>query len=150
MNIRTTTVRYCKWCGKPFEVKSPNQKYCPISISDCSKEAKRESWRKAAKKYRENYKDNLHISQVYKLGSGLLGCSPQTNFDEEYRAIQKEKKRLKLSCMSIGLSFGIQFTEDFVEIMLKRNLIPIFKVYPQLLILVLILVGIAIFGIYHK
>ncbi len=33
---------------------------------------KRESWRKAADKYRKKYKKVLQISQVYKKGTGFL------------------------------------------------------------------------------
>ena len=149
MNIQVTKIKYCEWCGKPFEVKSPNQRYCSVNISKCSQEAKRESWRKASKKYRDNYKDVLFVSQVYKLGSGLLSSSPQSNFDDEYLAIQKEKKRLKLGCFWLGLSFWIQSTDSF-EIIIKRNIIHMLELYPQILILILILLGIFILGIYHK
>jgi hypothetical protein len=147
--IQITAIKYCKWCGKPFEVKSPNQKYCSTTISNCSKEAKRESWRKASKKYRKNYKDILYISQVYKLGSGLLSSNPHINFDDEYLAIQKEKKRLKLGCIWFGLSFVIQFSENFIGIIIKRNIIPTFELYPQLLVFFVFIIGVLIFGIYQ-
>lgn len=150
MNTPVTKIKYCKWCGKPFEVKSPNQKYCPANISRCGQEAKRESWRKASEKYRKNYKDVLSISQVYKLGSGLLSSAPKSNFDDEYLAIQKEKKRLKLGCIWFGLGLWIQLTDNFFEIIIKRNIIPLLELYPQILILILILLGIFIFGIYYK
>ena len=39
MNNKVTSIKYCKWCGDPFEVKSPNQKYCSPSKKKCSKEA---------------------------------------------------------------------------------------------------------------
>lgn len=31
MNNQVTIIKYCGWCGDPFEVKSPNQKYCSLS-----------------------------------------------------------------------------------------------------------------------
>ncbi len=131
-------------------MKSPNQKYCPADISNCSQEAKRESWRKASGKYRKNYKDIPTLSQVYKLGSGLLSCHSQVDFDKEYLAIQKEKKRLKLHGVMIGLSAGIQLTSrPFIENTLQRGINPFFD-NPQLLFLVIILVGVLVFGIYHK
>jgi hypothetical protein len=147
---QVTAIKYCKWCGKPFEVKSPNQKYCPEDISNCSQEAKRESWRKASGKYRNNYKGISTISQEYKLGSGLLSCHSQADFDKEYLAIQKEKKRLKLNGVMIGLSAGIQLTSrPVIENTLQRGITPFFD-NPQLLILVIMLVGVIIFGVYHK
>lgn len=146
-----TTIKYCNWCGDPFEVKSPNQKYCSNHNKNCSKEAKRESWRKAAGKYRNKYKNVLQISQVYKLGSGFLSANAKEDFNEEYLAIVKEKKRLKLNGMLIGAGFGVQFTfQNFSKNISLRPIISIFEIYPYLLVLAVLLVGLVIFGLYHK
>ncbi len=140
MMDKITTIKYCNWCGNPFEVKSPNQKYCSPSKMDCSKEAKRESWRKAASRYRKKYKGILQISQVYKTGTGLLSSKPYDDFDKEYLAIIKEKKRLKLNGILIGLGPMFQFTlESVVETPLNRNIFLIFETYPYLLVLALLL-----------
>ena len=148
---KVTAIRYCKWCGDPFEVKSPNQKYCHPDDKNCSQESKRESWRKAACKYRNNYKNILQISQVYKLGSGFLSSKPKNDFDEEYTAILKEKKRLKLNGIMIGLSAGIQFTSrPLMENTLKLDYIPVLELYPYFLVLAFVLVGFVVFGIYYK
>ena len=148
---KVTVIRYCKWCGDPFEVKSPNQKYCHPDDKKCSQESKRESWRKAASKYRSNYKNVLQISQVYKLGSGFLSSKPKNDFDEEYTAILKEKKRLKLNGMMIGLSAGFQITSrPLFQGALKLDSIPALELYPYFLVLTVVLVGFIIFGIYYK
>ena len=146
-----TAIRYCKWCGDPFEVKSPNQKYCHPDNKNCSQESKRESWRKAASKYRRNYKDILQISQVYKLGSGLLSSTPKEDFDEEYIAILKEKKRLKLNGVMIGLSTVLQFTSrPLFQDVLRLDSAPILELYPYFLALAVVLVGFVVFGVYSK
>lgn len=146
-----TAIKYCKWCGAPFEVKSPNQKYCNPDDKNCSQESKRESWRKAASKYRKNYKDILQISQVYKLGSGFLSSKPKNDFDEEYIAILKEKKRLKLNGMLIGLGAGIQFTSrPILQNSLKLDFAPMLELYPYFMVLAVVLIGFIVFGVYSK
>lgn len=146
-----TAIRYCKWCGDPFVVRSPNQKYCHPDDKNCSQESKRESWRKAASKYRKNYKNVLQISQVYKLGSGFLSSKPKNNFEEEYTAILKEKKRLKLNGMVIGLGTGIQFTSrPLLQDALKLDSIAFMELYPYFLVLAFVLVGFALFGMYSR
>ncbi|MGB9979243.1 hypothetical protein [Methanobacterium sp.] len=148
---KVTAIRYCKWCGDPFEVRSPNQKYCHHDDKNCSQESKRESWRKAASKYRKNYKNILQISQVYKLGSGLLSSTPKEDFDEEYTAILKEKKRLKLNGMLIGLSTGLQLTSrPLFQSTLRIESTPVLELYPYFLALAFVLVGLIVFGIYYK
>lgn len=151
MNGKFTAIKYCNWCGDPFEVKSPNQKYCSPSIKDCSKEAKRESWRNAARRYRKKYKNVLQISQVYKTGTGFLSSTPYTDFDKEYTALIKEKKRLKLNGFIIGLLPLFQYTSrSFMETPLNRGCFSIFEIYPYLLVIALVLVGLIVFGIYNN
>jgi hypothetical protein len=149
MSKNFTAIKYCKWCGEPFEVRSPNQKYCSPNIKNCSKEAKRESWRKAAHKYRENYKDVLKISQVYKLGSGFLSSNPKEEFNAEYRAIQKEKKRLRLNSIGIGFWFWVQYNLPFMRNLLERGNDPL-ELYPALIVIGILLLSTVIFGVYYK
>ena len=150
MSKNFTAIKYCKWCGEPFEVKSPNQKYCSPDVKNCSKEAKRESWRKAAHKYRENYKDVLKISQVYKLGSGFLSSNPKEEFNAEYIAIQKEKKRLRLNSIGIGFWFWVQYNLPFMRNLLERGNDPVIDLYPALIIIGILLLSTVIFGVYYK
>lgn len=151
MSKEVTVIKYCNWCGDPFEVKSPNQKYCPSGRKDCSKEAKRESWRKASNNYRNNYKNVLNISQVYKLGSGWLSSTPKNDFNEEYQAIQKEKKRLNINGISLGLPLWVQMTTGLS----MRNFLPrvnfsIGEIWPLLIALLVFLVVGLILGHYYK
>jgi len=151
MSKKVTAIRYCQWCGDPFEVRSPNQKYCPQDEKNCSREAKRESWRKASHKYRDRYKNVLTISQVYKLGSGWLSSSAKNDFNEEYLAIQKEKKRLKINGMLIGAFIWGQTTWQFsLRNIFNRTNITIEELWPLLIILVVFLASILILGYYHK
>lgn len=151
MKKKFTAIKFCKWCGDPFEVRSPNQRYCFPSKKNCSREAKRESWRKAAYRYRKKYKNVLRISQVYKTGTGFLSSKPQDDFDKEYLAIVKERKRLKLKGYLLCLSPLLQFTNRyFMETPLNRNVYSIFELYPYLLVIVLLLAGLIVFGIYYN
>jgi hypothetical protein len=151
MNKEITIIKYCNWCGDPFEVKSPNQKYCPSDEKDCSKEAKRESWRKASNNYRNNYKNVLNISQVYKLGSGWLSSTPKNDFNEEYLAIQKEKKRLNINSIAVGLPLWIQMTAGLS----MRNFLPrvhfsIGEIWPLLIVLLVFIIFVLILGYHYK
>lgn len=150
MTRKYTAIKYCKWCGDPFCVKSPNQKYCPPEVKNCSKEAKRESWRKAASKYRKNYKNVLNISQVYKLGSGFLSSTPQKEFDAEYQAIQKEKKRLKLNSIGIGFWFWVQYNLPLVRNLMERGDNPLMNFYMMIVAVGVLLIGLLVFGVYYK
>lgn len=146
-----TLIKYCKWCGDPFEVESPNQKYCSPSKRNCSKEAKRESWRKAADRYRKKYKNVLEISQVYKIGTGFLSSNPYDDFDKEYSAIVKERKRLKLNGLMIGLSPLFQiFSRQIMETPLNRGAFSIVEVYPVLMVFILIMACLIILGVYYN
>lgn len=147
MSGKYTAIKYCQWCGDPFEVKSPNQKYCLQKDKHCRSEAKRESWRKASHKYRSRYKDVISISQVYKLGSGWLSSNPQDDFNEEYMAIQKEKKRLKINGIIAGACFWVQMTSEFsIRNFLNRGGITTEELYPLIIILTVLLASILILG----
>ncbi|MCK9150509.1 hypothetical protein [Methanobacterium alcaliphilum] len=151
MGNQFTTIKYCNWCGDPFEVKSPNQKYCSPGNKNCSHEAKRESWRKAASKYRKNYKDTLLISQMYKLGSGFLGSSAEKDFNQEYKSIQKEKKRLKLNSILFGLCIYIELgCQHLIRNLFQRGTISYVESNPGILIILLIIVFAIIVGLYWR
>lgn len=151
MDSEVTKIKYCNWCGDPFEVKSPNQKYCSPNFRGCGQEAKRESWRKAAHKYREKYKNVLQISQVYKLGSGWLGSTAENDFNKEYRAIQKEKKRLKLNTILAGACLWVQIVSQFsMKNILQRADVSFVEIWPQLIVLIMLVMAFLIFGHYHK
>lgn len=146
-----TVIKYCHWCGDPFEVKSPNQKYCPSSKKDCSKEAKRESWRKSSNRYRTKYKNVLTISQVYKLGSGWLSSTPKNDFNEEYLAIQKEKKRLKIKGMIFGAPLWLQMTSEFsMRNILQRAQFSVGESWPLLIAFLVFIICVLILGYYYK
>jgi hypothetical protein len=146
-----TALKYCKWCGDPFEVKSPNQQYCLSDLKNCSQEAKRESWRRASDKYRKKYKNFLSISSVYKLGSGFLGSKPKKDFDKEHLAVQKEMERLRINGMLAGVFLWIQLTCPlFMRNILQRESFSVIDVYPQLIVLIILVAGFLIFGSYQK
>jgi|GEM_PF-1328225 len=150
MKSEFTRIKYCLWCGDPFEVKSPNQKYCSSSKKNCSKEAKRESWRKATSKYRNRYKNVLQISQVYKIGTGFLSSTPHEDFDKEYAALIKERKRLKLNGLLIGLSPFIQLNfRPVMEVPTNRGIYSIVETYPYLTIVIMALALIVLLGFYY-
>jgi hypothetical protein len=147
MSRELTAIKYCSWCGDPFEMKSPNQKYCPSDIKDCSKEAKRESWRKAAYKYRKKYKDVLAISQVYKLGSGWLSSTPNNDYNAEHLAIQKEKKRLKINTLIAGACLWAQMNSQFfMRNVLKFERISIDDFWPQIVVLIILIIAVLFLG----
>ena len=144
-----TRIRYCLWCGDPFELKSPNQKYCRNSHKNCSQESKKESWRKASSKYRNKYKETCNISSVYKLGSGFLGCIPEENFELEAENIKKEKKRLKLGQLSVGTATFLtvewmSVTED----LFNRGIIYVLESFPYLIISFLLVAVLIVASIY--
>ena len=131
--------------------KAPNQKYCPPQEKNCSKEAKRESWRNASIKYRKKYKDILNIPQIYKLGTGWLSSKAKPNFDDEYYSIQKENKRLKINTIIAGVFFWIQLTNrGFMEYFLNREPMNLIEIYPILLFLSVFFMGMILFGTYHE
>lgn len=134
----------------PLKLNHPIR-YCLPTKKNCSKEAKRESWRKASKNYKNNYKDFLQISQVYKLGSGFLGCKPQSDFDKEYRSIVKERKRLKLKGLLVGSFSWIQFAcKPSNESMLQHVIFPLLELYPHILAIAFLFIVIIVFGVYYK
>ncbi|MTK63876.1 MAG: hypothetical protein F8N15_04965 [Methanobacterium sp.] len=150
MKPKVTRIKFCLWCGDPFEMKSPNQKYCSPSRKNCSEEAKRESWRRAANKYRNRYKNVLHLSQVYKIGTGFLSGTPHKDFDKEYAALIKERKRLKLNGLLIGLCPFIQFNfRPFMESSANRGIYSIMESYPYLFLCLVAIMLVIFLGFYY-
>jgi hypothetical protein len=132
-------------------MKSPNQKYCPSSRKNCIDEAKRESWRKSTRKYRNRYKNVLHLSQVYKIGTGFLSGTRHEDFDKEYAALIKERKRLKLNGLLIGLSPFLQLNfTPFMEVPTYRGIYSIMDSYPYLFPGLLAIMLIILLGFYYE
>ncbi|MCE5214496.1 MAG: hypothetical protein LLF83_07245 [Methanobacterium sp.] len=131
-------------------MRSPNQKYCHPDTKNCSKESKRDSWRKAAYKYREKYKKVIHIPQVYKLGSGWLGSKAEADFEEEYYSIQKEKKRLRINSIIAGVFIWVQLNNQFfIRNFLTRNEISL-DLSPELIIFFVIVLTFIFLGINYR
>ena len=84
----TFITRRCKWCGKIFFKKHNRETYCS---SKCKKYAHQEQKAIFANKYRRQY----HKKEC--LGTSGLSKHRRQDYNQEYQAIQKEKKRLKIS-----------------------------------------------------
>ena len=84
----TFITRHCKWCGKKFFKKHNRETYCS---SKCKKYAHQEQNAIFANKYRRQY----HKKEC--LGTSGLSKHRRQDYNQEYQAIQKEKKRLKIS-----------------------------------------------------
>ena len=84
----TFITRRCKWCGKIFFKKHNRETYCS---SKCKKYAHQEQKAIFANKYRRQY----HKKEC--LGTSGLSKHRRQDYNQEYQAIQNEKKRLKIS-----------------------------------------------------
>ena len=84
----TFITRHCKWCGKKFFKKHNRETYCS---SKCKKYAHQEQKAIFANKYRRKY----HKKEC--LGTSGLSKHRRQDYNQEYQAIQNEKKRLKIS-----------------------------------------------------
>lgn len=88
----------CKYCGKKFRKNHNREMYCS---ERCRQNARREQKAKYQAKRRLLIKRNILIIDEYKkYGLGSYGTSKdghrKSNFSQEYRAIQKEMKRIGL------------------------------------------------------
>lgn len=88
----------CKYCGKPF-VKYHN-KVCYCS-DECRGNALREQKAEYARRRRSSIqKGELVADEKTRYGLGSFGTTKRAHrlddFDDEYRSIQKEKRRLKI------------------------------------------------------
>lgn len=80
----------CEWCGNPFHKTHNRQMYCS---KECATNAKKEQDRHHWLKWFYKNKDHLYETQ---LGTRSLGPHREEDFEEEYKIIQKELKRLGL------------------------------------------------------
>ena len=80
----------CEWCGNPFHKTHNRQMYCS---KECATNAKKEQDRRHWLKWFYKNKDHLYETQ---LGTRSLGPHREEDFEEEYKIIQKELKRLGL------------------------------------------------------
>lgn len=87
---------------------------------------------------------------MYKIGTGFLSSTPHEDFDKEYAALIKERKRLKLNGLLIGLSPFLQLNfRPFMESPANRSIYSVIEVYPYLFIVVLALALILFAGFYY-
>lgn len=91
INSKKALESICKWCGKPFNKKYPNHRYC---CDDCSKYAELESTNNRVYKHRKNFKIVQSMDKRFGLGSGGLSAHRQENFENELKYVQNEKRRL--------------------------------------------------------
>lgn len=88
----------CKWCGKGFNKSYPHNRvmYCS---DECRMNALREQKAAYQRRRRKLIRDGVlivHDNEKAPLGTGYLSKHRHNTFSREYRAIQNEKKRLKL------------------------------------------------------
>lgn len=87
----------CKYCGKPFLKKHNKEMYCS---DECRKMARLDQAAKYQRKRRLMIKNGDLVSNEYNnrtfLGTQYLSQHRKDDDDEEYEAILKEMKRLKL------------------------------------------------------
>ena len=96
MLMSTKKTARCLWCGKEF-IKSHNRQVC--CSKECQDNLTAENWAKASMKYYyKNKVGNINKRNLTDLGSKgtTQTCHRLEDFDEEYKWIQEEKKRLGL------------------------------------------------------
>lgn len=99
----------CLWCGKSFEIKSPNQKYC-------CKEHKIEGYREKDRKRQCSYYKRFSWKiKARVLGTGGLGSTPKEDFRAEFEQVRKEMRRFKLIGVSLGMGFVLNDHSYFLS-----------------------------------
>ena len=86
----------CKYCWSKFNKDHNRQEYC---CEECSMKALKEQKAAYQRKRRKLIRDGEKVvrdSEKKKLGTGLLTSNRHKDFGREYRALEKEIKRLKL------------------------------------------------------
>lgn len=81
----------CKYCGKPFK-KVHKRCYCS---DECRLNALREQKAKYQRERRKRIRNGELVSmETEYVGTGFLSENRRESFDEEMKALEKEKKRL--------------------------------------------------------
>ena len=84
----------CKYCGKPFLKKHNREMYCS---DDCRLKAHQDQDAAYQRKKRRLIQKGVIVSNEREyIGTQFLSQHRQQDFDEEFAAIRKEMKRLKL------------------------------------------------------
>ena len=91
--VKIIKLKKCNWCGSEFIKKHNRQMYC----SDyCQKHSRAEKNRSYFRKYYHKNKKIMADKQKCGLGSGYLSMHRNKDFNQEFIAIRKEMKRLKI------------------------------------------------------
>ena len=93
-------LKKCRWCGEEFETEISNKLYCG---DEHKREANLESKRKYFRGY---YKQNKQSEILRTVGTTTISPHPKPDFEDEYIAIQKEKKKTFSSTSSKGRKFN--------------------------------------------
>ena len=90
-------LKKCSWCGQLFLVRNNAQKYC---TEECKHEALLESKRKYINSRNLKKHFNTKVKALTTLGSYNTSSTSHSKktFEEEEKAIKKEKRRLGLRC----------------------------------------------------
>lgn len=84
----------CAWCGKTFIRHYKTVKYCS---DECRTHALREQKAIYQRKRRKSINDGVLCSKESQyIGTGFLSQNRRESFDDEYMAVRKELKRLKI------------------------------------------------------
>jgi len=84
----------CAWCGKTFIRHYKTVKYCS---DECRAHALREQKAIYQRKRRKSINDGVLCSNESQyIGTGFLSQNRRESFDDEYMAVRKELKRLKI------------------------------------------------------
>lgn len=84
----------CAWCGKTFVRHYKTVKYCS---DECRAHAIREQKAIYQRKRRKSINDGVLCSNESQyIGTGFLSQNRRESFDDEYMAVRKELKRLKI------------------------------------------------------
>lgn len=84
----------CSYCGKQFTKQHGNQKYCSKT---CKENMMREQNSRASMKYYYKRRKTRGGDKAWGLGSGGLGAHMNNDWTIEYKKIENEMKRLRLT-----------------------------------------------------
>ena len=83
----------CGYCGKKFTPTHPHNLYCSKS---CRYYSDLEHTNERKRRYRSKFHGAYNDRSILNVGTGGLGCHACADFDEEYRKIQSERRKLGL------------------------------------------------------